>query len=263
MEAFMADYVARDNEKLMNAIHRLKASTNGDPVAAAIMQDELMHRAKFYVPVKVIGDNPNNRKLCLGVVTDKEKQHFYMLFSDRDKLRAFYAGKRVETVTWNFDEVAQYAIGDAQISGFVLNPKTDDMIIARQMIKDIHAKMHGEALGMDAVPTGTDEDVLFKDVRQDQTTADLLNALTGYFRRNRDVAEAYIRDMVRNGHTDYVVIIRHIGSMDETFSGAMAIAKPVLKGRSLALLSAHSPIAEKAIEGIRPFYRKGLRIVEE
>ena len=35
----MADYVARDNEKLMNAIHRLKASTNGDLEAAAIMQD--------------------------------------------------------------------------------------------------------------------------------------------------------------------------------------------------------------------------------
>ena len=131
------------------------------------------------------------------------------------------------------------------------------------MIIDRRTKIKGAELGLEGEKSSVDEDIIFKNVREDQTTADLLNALTGAMRSDRNVAAGYIRDMVRNGHTDYCVIVRHIGSMDETFPRLMAAARRASRGRSVALLSARAPIAAKAIEGQQPFYQRGFKIVEQ
>lgn len=257
----MADYTERANQKLVSAIHALKESNGADAGAEQVLTEELAN-AEFIMPVKIVGEKARERRLCYGVTANKDGAHFYMAFTSRANLKAWFKDTSAQSVKHSFEEAADLAVNDPKIYGFVLNPGTDDFIIARELIADIRTRLKGAELGLEGEKSSADEDVEFRDVREDQTTADLLNALTGAMRSDRNVAAGYIRDMVRNGHTDYCVIVRHIGSMDETFPRLMAAARRASRGRSVALLSARAPIAEKAIEGQKPFYQKGLKLVE-
>ena len=258
----MADYTERANQKLVEAIHALKESNGENKGAEQALMDEMVN-AEFMMPVRIIGEKARERKLAYGVTANKEGAHFYMVFTSRANLKAWFKNESVQSVKHSFEEAADIAMNDPQIYGFVMNPGTDDFVVAREMISDLRTKIKGAELGLEGEKSSADENIIFKDVREDQTTADLLNALTGAMRSDRNVAAGYIRDMVRNGHTDYCVIVRHIGSMDETFPRLMAAARRVSRGRSVALLSARAPIAEKAIEGQKPFYQKGFKIVEQ
>ena len=258
----MADYTERANQKLVDAIHALKAS-NGENTGAEQIVMEEMAGAEFIMPVRIVGEKARERKLLYGVTANKDGAHFYMVFTSRANLKAWFKSEPVQSVKHSFEEAADIAMNDRQIYGFVLNPGTDDFIVAREMIIDLRTKIKGAELGLEGEKSSADEDIIFKNVREDQTTADLLNALTGAMRSDRNVAAGYIRDMVRNGHTDYCVIVRHIGSMDETFPRLMAAARRASRGRPVALLSARAPIAAKAIEGQQPFYQRAFKIVEQ
>ena len=258
----MADYTERANQKLVDAIHALKAS-NGENAGAEQIVMEEMAGAEFIMPVRIVGEKARERKLLYGVTANEDGAHFYMVFTSRANLKAWFKNEPVQSVKHSFEEAADIAMNDRQIYGFVLNPGTDDFIVAREMIIDLRTKIKGAELGLEGEKSSVDEDIIFKNVREDQTTADLLNVLTGAMRSDRNVAAGYIRDMIRNGHTDYCVIVRHIGSMDETFPRLMAAARRASRGRSVALLSARAPIAAKAIEGQQPFYQRGFKIVEQ
>lgn len=258
----MADYVARKNEKLVEAMHAVRTSESGNRDAEKIMLEELSERAVFYMPVKITGSTARDRKLTFGVTQDRQGHHYYMLFTDKDKLRVWADGAHVQMITHSFGEASDIAYGDPRIFGFVINPRTDDMIIGRQMISDVRAMLHGQERGMEPERQNQDDSIEFRSVRQDKTTEELISFISGYMHRDRNVAAAYIRDMVRNGHLDYCIVIRHIGAMDETFTNVMNIAKQHSHGRSVALLSARAPIAEKAIEGVNPFYMKPFEMVD-
>ena len=254
----MADYVKRANEKMMLALVALK-ETQSDK-AQNTMMAEMASNARFILPVMVTGKTAEDRKMSFGVTSNKEGNHFFMLFTDRDRLRDWSRGKKTETVTYDFSECAALAIGDSRISGFILNPGTDNLLIGRKMIEDLRAQSLGIKNGMTPDAVQTEENVSYKD--PDDSARDLIQALRGYLRSDHNVAEAWLREMNRNGQDVYLVVVRHVGSMDPTFTNIMKTAKDYLHGKGLALLSARSSAAPKAIESAEPFYRKPFSVVE-
>ena len=258
----MADRVERNNEAMMAAMHKLRASQATDKNAQAEMLSQMCTSAEFYVPVMMVGEG-RDRKPAFGIVMDKNKQAFYMLFTDREKVEAFAKDKKPECAIMTFEQIADRTIGDVRINGFVVNPGVDDMIIGRQMIMDLRARIKGEEIGLQAQAAGSGEDASYYDIRRDAPTAELLRALDGYMRKDENIAMAYIRMMRRNGQESYCLVVRHVGPIDETFEKISNIAAPHLHGKSLAILSARSSIAEKVIGDTKPFYRKPFTIEED
>jgi len=251
----MADYSERANEKLMAAIAKLKESNGGDKAAEQEISECLISGSQFIMPVLITDGPAKERKLLYGVTAMKDKQPFYMLFTSKQKLKEWNKeGKHIKTVTHNFEEVSDIAFSDPRIFGVVINPGVDNFIIARAAISDLRTRIKGAELGLEAEASRSDEDVVFQDPRQDEVTEELRNALIMAMRNDKNVIKGYLRDMIRKGHLDYVVVIEHTGSMDETFSKIMDICKHHSHGRAVALLSSKAPIAEKAIQGVDPIY---------
>lgn len=252
----MADYTERANEKLMEAILRIKESEGKDREAHEILESELMTNAEFIMPVMIENeDSPSERKLLYGVASMKDGRPFYMLFTSKDKLRSWNReGRKLRTVTHKFEMITDIAYGDEHIFGLVVNPGTDNFIIARAAIADLRVRIKGEELGLQGERSSEDEDVVFQDVRADEVSEELKNSLVLAMRNDPKIVKGYFRDMVRNGRLSYVVIIDHTGTMEESFPKIMKICKHHSHDRSVALLSAKAPIAGKAIEGIEPIY---------
>ncbi len=251
----MADYSERANEKLMAAITKLKESNGEDKAAEQEISECLISGSQFIMPVMITDGPAKERKLLYGVTAMKDNHPFYMLFTSKQKLKEWNKeGRHIQTVTNDFEEVSDIAFRDPRIFGVVINPGVDNFIIARATISDLRARIKGTEMGLEAEAAREDEDVVFQELRQDEVTEELKNALVMAMRNNKNIIKGYLRDMIRKGHLDYVVIIDHVGSMDETFPKIMEICKHHSHGRAVALLSSKAPIAARAIEGVDPIY---------
>lgn len=253
----MADYIEKTNRKMLEAM--AQARTGEHPEAEAVMLDEMIHRAQFILPVQMVTGG-DSRKLAYAVAQDKQGQQFYLLFTDKEKLKAWSGDRKVTTTVHEFGECARLAMGDSRISGFVINANTTNMIIGRKMIEELHSRQVAEERGMTAEPVNPQEAAEYREPTAD--TKDLERALRDYFRRDANVAEAYLKEVVKQGRTDWLVIIRHLEGIDPTFTNVMLTAKPYLGNRGLALLSARSSVAKDAIGETAPFYRKPFSVVE-
>ncbi len=254
----MADYAERANEKLVEAITRIKESKGEDKEANEIVTEMLLSgTAQFLMPVMITDEPAEERKILYGVIAGKDGQPFYMLFTSKQKLKEWNReGKRIKTVTHTFEEAANKAVGDPRIFGFVINPMTDDFIMGRAIIQDLLTRLNGKAYGLVGEKSSEDEDVTFQDVREDEVTEELKSALTEACEKNDNIIKVYLRDMIRNGHLSYVLVIYHIGSMDDLFPEIMEVCKAHSHGRSVALLSAKAPVASKATKGAEAFFMK-------
>ncbi|SFG38034.1 enhanced serine sensitivity protein SseB C-terminal domain-containing protein [Oribacterium sp. WCC10] len=253
----MADYTERANQKLVEAINRFKESEGRDKEAQNVISEELISNAEFIMPARTVEDPKEGKKTLYGVVAFKDARPFYTLFTSKEKLKSWNKSiKHSETEVNKFDMIADLAFGDDRIFGLVVNPGTDDFIIARPVISQLRARMKGIEGGLEGEKAHADDDVTFQDVRQDEVTEELQNALVMAMRNNDNVTKGYLRDMIRNGNLDYLVVIEHTGSMNETFTKIMDICKNHSHGRSVALISSKAPVADRAIEGAEPIYSK-------
>ncbi|ETP73219.1 hypothetical protein UYO_0684 [Lachnospiraceae bacterium JC7] len=252
----MADYTENANTKLIEAIERIKESEGKDREANQMLESELLNNAEFIMPVMIADEeSAEDRKLLYGVTAMKDGRPFYMLFTGKDKLKSWNKeGRNIKTVTHKFEMITDLAYGDEHIFGLVINPGTDNFIIARAAISDLRARIKGEAMGLQGEKSSAEEEVEFRNVREDEVSEELKNSLIMAMRNDPKIVKGYFRDMVRNGHLDYVVIIDHTGTMEESFPKIMSICKHHSHDRSVALLSAKAPIAAKAIDGVEPIY---------
>ena len=254
----MADYTERANEEFVEAITRIKESKGADKEANEKVTELLLNgTAQFLMPVMITDEPAKERKILYGVIAGKDGQPFYMLFTSKQKIKEWNKeGRKIKTVTHTFEEAANKAVGDPRIFGFVINPMTDDFIIGRAVIQNLLTKLNGKAFGLEGEKVNEDEDVTFQDVREDEVTEELKSALTEFCEKNDDIMKVYLRDMIRNGHLDYVLVIYHTGSMDDVFPEIMEVCKAHSHGRRVALLSAKAPVASKATNGAEPFFMK-------
>ncbi len=245
----MADYTERANTKLIEAITRIKESEGQDKEAYQLFENELMNHAEFIMPVMIENEESmEDRKLLYAVTALKDGHPYYMLFTSKEKLKAFNReGKKLKTVIHKFEMITDIAYGDENIFGLVINPGTDNFILGRAIISDLRARFKGS-------DSAEDKGVEFKNVREDEVSEELKNALVMAMRNDSKITKGYLRDMVKNGRLNYVVIIEHTGTMEESFPMIMNICKKHSHDRSVALLSANAPIAAQATEGAEPIY---------
>lgn len=245
----MADYTERANTKLIEAINRIKESEGQDKEAHQLFETELMNHAEFIMPVMIENEESmQDRKLLYAVTALKDGHPYYMLFTSKEKLKSFNReGKKLRTVTHKFEMITDIAYGDENIFGLVINPGTDNFILGRAIISELRSRFKGG-------DSAAAESVEFRNVREDEVSEELRSALVMAMRNDPNITKGYFRDMVRNGRLDYVVIIEHTGSMEESFPKIMSICKSHSHERSVALLSAKAPIAAQAIEGVEPIY---------
>ncbi|MGN8818767.1 enhanced serine sensitivity protein SseB C-terminal domain-containing protein [Oribacterium sp. HCP28S3_H8] len=255
----MSNHADKNNEALLAAMEKLKKSNTQENIEN--FEDILLKGAVFYIPVKMAGEGENTRP-AFGVIADKEKHHYYTVFTSKEAMRTFKGEKNIGKYQYTrctFDTIGRTAMGDPRISGIVINAGTDNMIVARQLISDVLLMYQAKDHYMNVVEAD-------KDVKLDAPTgnySEMVDALKDWMRQDPNVSAAYLRQITRNGVDIWVIIVSHIRKTEPTFGNIMHVARDFSGGHEVALLSSRSKAGENAIADIMPFYRKPFTLIED
>lgn len=260
----MAQRLSTINRKMVDAIEQMK--TNSTPELENEVFGELANNAKFVVPVRVSGtasetqpENPDDAaRMQFPVLRDKQGRVYFMAFTDKTELKKWAKDYKGETTELMFDAYGDMVLGNEQVSGFVINPFSSNLVVGRKMIEYLQMQKRATKRGMHAESLSSSKTVFSAPKEMPEA---LLDAVKAYMQGNAGIEEAYIRMMNREGEEDYAIIVSFAGDLDEVFGAIMEAAKPHLNGKRLALIPASAASARKAVADAAPFYVKPLRVV--
>lgn len=244
----MADVIESRNRDLEKAIEAL--AKNPDAKAQNDFIHALLSCGGFYAPMKSHGEG-RERKPAFAVVTDRQKNHYYALFTSRANVK-LWSTEKTALAELSFRQIGNTAQGDPRISGLVINPNKDNLILGRKLIENVLRMDEADMYGQADIPfaPGTE----FHEPKGE--CPEMLDALREYMRGDANVSAAYLRGVTINHEECYAVIVTHTGPLQPTFSNIAKVAQDFGNGTPTAVVSSRAKDAEKAISGIMPFYRR-------
>ena len=243
----MANKPTVNNERFEAAIQTLK--TENSQAAQEQFIDLLIHEARFYSPMKIAGDDEDS-KPAFAIVSDKEKHHYYALFTSKEKVK-LWSEEETRLAVLSFRQLAGMCMNDPRISGVVININSDSLILGRKLLSDAVRVAASEEMEM--TPVEMEGEPEFREPTGD--FGELVDAIHEYVKMDPNVSAAYLRETTVNGEDCYAVIVSHIHGIQPTFANISTVAQDFGNGRPVAVVSARSKAAEKAIANVMPFYR--------
>ena len=132
------------NEELVAAMNAVKNEENKETQTALI---EKVLTAKFFAPVDIIdGDGnpvrgtgkiqiPENSKFNFKLLQNTKGEQFFAVFTDIEEFQKWNKTPKINTIVVVFPQIAQLALEKSDsISGFVINPMTQNIIFSRDAI---------------------------------------------------------------------------------------------------------------------------------
>ncbi len=248
----MADKTAEKNRRFEEAIQTLK--NENTQAAQEQFVDLLIHEAEFYSPMKIAGEGETS-KPAFAIVSDKEKHHYYALFTSKEKVK-LWSEEKVRYAVLSFRQLAGMCMGDPRISGVVINVNSDSLILGRKLLSDAVRVAASEEMEM--TPVEMQGEPEFREPTGD--FGELVDAVHEYVKQDPNVSAAYLRETTVNGKDCYAIIVSHIHGIQPTFANISTVAQDFGNGRPVAVVSARSKAAEKAIADVMPFYRKPFKV---
>ena len=244
----MNDYREKKNARLLMAIHGIQ--NEGPKKCEEQLIDALIHHAEFYVPMRTAGEG-DDKKPVFAVVQDKDKNHFYTLFTSQEKAK-LWPNATEGCAVLSFHQLALMSLDDPRISGFVINMNSENFILWRKFIANCMHVEQAELMG--EVPVRPGDDLEFTEVLGDAN--ELREALTEYMRDDQNVMAAYLLGAKQGGKSFNLCIVSHKGSIQPSFANITTVANDFSGGIPFAVMSNRSKTAEDAIKDLLPFYRR-------
>ena len=244
----MNDFREKKNARLIMAIHGIQNEGGANWEERLI--DALIHHAEFYVPMRTVGEG-EEKKPVFAVVEDKDKNHFYALFTSQEKVKKWPNSTEGSAVL-SFHQLALMALDDPRISGFVIDMNSENFILWRKFIANCIHVEQAELMG--EVPVRPGEDLEFTEPLGD--AKELEEALSEYMRDDLNVMAAYLLGAKQDGKSFNLCIVSHKGSIQPSFANITTVGNDFSGGILFAVMSNRSKTAEDAIKDRMPFYRR-------
>lgn len=135
-----------DNTELLEAIRDMRAEFNAEKQNKVI---NLALRGTFFVPAvfgkdtelvedkdhKVRFEDKQTAKFLL--ITNKEKQSFFPAFTDIEAIKTFKTEQKFQAFAMKFADLANLTEKTPKVSGFVLNPNSENLPFTKEMLDSI------------------------------------------------------------------------------------------------------------------------------
>ncbi|MBQ9384944.1 MAG: enhanced serine sensitivity protein SseB C-terminal domain-containing protein [Ruminiclostridium sp.] len=254
-----------ENGPLIEAMNALKKEENKETQTALI---EKVLTAKFFAPVDIIdGDGnpvqgtgkiqiPENSKFNFKLIQNSKGEQFFPVFTDIEEFQKWNKQPKINTIIVIFPQIAQLAMQKSEeLSGFVINPMTQNIIFSQDAIKHLLDAMNTVVERHKAEPKPVQ--LMFG------KPANVPEAVYGAFRKKLkkypEVSEAYFCMLKRDEHEFYLFTLeidaenercKKIG--DELCESA----KMFLTKFPIMAAPVKSPFGEGAKKVGEPFYTK-------
>lgn len=248
------------NDRLVKAISDLKKrnelETRNEYITSLL-------EAKFLVPATF---DPKPKKDADGKIIQGEKVnvHFRILgtqkkekvfpcFTDDEGFQKGFGEEDVEKVVLSYNELAQLILNSkGAISGFAINPYTDNMPVTASLIEKIEETKKNALKKQEMKPGST-----VKLRTPAYQPIDMINVATEFFKKSPNVNAAYLQMMEKeDGEDEYLIAIDHTGDEQKLFADLMPIIKEYSFGIPISLTNSENYLGKKVMEKAEPFYKK-------
>lgn len=188
------------NGELVKAMDALKKEENAETQRALI---ENVLGARFFAPVEVMDANgnmltgngkidiPPDAKFNFKLIENAKGERYFTVFTDINEFQKWNKSDRVNTIIVVFPQIAQLAAEKAgEVSGFVINPMTQNIIFSQEAIKNLLTAMRqfAEQQRAKAEAAKNNGQVPAGDSQKDLVNT--FNSLTAFARQKKAEAEA-------------------------------------------------------------------------
>ena len=229
------------NEKLIELMGKIRVDSSEDNMIAVLKEAAV---SKFIVPVD--GGEGDYR---FHAVSDSKGLKYMVVYADSDSFEVAFENKKDKQngVLAGFADLIDVVMAPKMgLSGFVINPGSEEVLFGKDMLKMIAAQM------------GIGGDGTAKVGEPDRYPPELKKALEGYLLIEPTVSDIWVRLMRENG-TDRLIwlIVANAEGEGEplkyTLENLRKYCLPYLDNMDAMAVSCTEDFASAVIKGVKPF----------
>lgn len=221
---------------------------------------EIADGAQFLSVVKPLaGGTPGAPEYDFPVLTTPGHGYrFYPVFTDMEELRKWNDTPDVQTLVLTFDAYAAMVERDSDVHGVVINPCGANFSMERDLVDYLNLqKTFVGKLAIEQMFQTPQQESGVQLLDPEPYPEEMVAAMTAYLAAGDTVRRAWLRLMVNEGETSYLVILDAAGDdAEDAFTALSSAALPYVDGRYLDLLLLDDPFAQQAAAQAEPFYQK-------
>lgn len=178
-------------------------------------------------------------------LTDAEKRHFLMAFTDWDELHKWRENPGEQTLVLSIDDYLSL-LSDApdEYAALTLNPFGENIIVTKEMLLANYHNHH-MAKGT-AVAIGAPKKHPHR----------MVWALKKYFRTQPSIEAAYLLWMAQGDETSYLLVIDCRVDPEPLFPQIGAVCKTYLGDQVIDITPLRTDFGRQAVKGHAPFYQR-------
>ncbi|MBR3341791.1 MAG: enhanced serine sensitivity protein SseB C-terminal domain-containing protein [Clostridiales bacterium] len=230
-----------ENEKLVELMGLIREDSSEENMIAVLKEAAV---SKFIVPV-----DGSEGDYKFHAVSDSKGLKYMVVYSDTDSFEVAFEDKkeRQNGVLAGFADLIDVVMAPKMgLSGFVINPGSEEVLFGHDMLKMIAAQM------------GIGGDGTAKVGEPDRYPPKLKEALDGYLLIEPTVSDIWVRLMRENG-TDRLIwlIVANAEGEGEplkyTLDNLRKYCLPYLDNMDAMVVSSNEEFAKQVIKGVKPF----------
>ncbi len=191
-----------------------------------------------------------------NIIENTANQKFFMAFTDWEELSKWHKSENQQTLIMTFDDYAAMVLDEnGNSDGFVINPFGGNIIFSKDMIKDLKLEKDRRENG-GVVPQVISKDTSVKIGEPSIYPYEMVKAISGYLKQNKNVQAAYLKLMLKEGEESYLVIVDFTGDRRQLFDGIAKVAIPHLKNMFIDMVPFDSDFGKNAANNTQPFYKR-------
>ena len=230
-----------ENEKLVELMGKIRQDPSEENMIAILKEAAV---AKFLVPVDGTEGN-----YSFHAMSDSKGLKYMVVYSDSDSFEVAFEDKKEPQngVIAGFADLIDVVMAPKMdLSGFVINPGSEQVLFGKDMLKMIAAQM------------GIGGDGTAKVGEPDKYPPELKKALEGYLQIEPTVSSLWVRLMRENGTDRLIWLIVADAEGDGeplkyTLENLRKYSLPYLDNMDAMVVSSKEDFAQKVIAGVKPF----------
>ena len=230
-----------ENEKLVELMGKIRQDPSEENMIAVLKEAAV---AKFLVPVDGTEGN-----YSFHAMSDSKGLKYMVVYGDSDSFEVAFEDKKEPQngVIAGFADLIDVVMAPKMdLSGFVINPGSEQVLFGKDMLKMIAAQM------------GIGGDGTAKVGEPDKYPPELKKALEGYLQIEPTVSSLWVRLMRENGTDRLIWLIVADAEGDGeplkyTLDNLRKYSLPYLDNMDAMVVSSREDFAQKVIAGVKPF----------
>lgn len=194
------------------------------------------------------------------LIENQDKEKFFPAFTDSEEKDKWKVSEGKQEVVMTFDDYAHVlSEKDCHVKGFVINPFGRSVAFPKQMVMSLKQQKdeREKNSGLQKREITVDDKVQLGDPDPDNYPIDMMASMINFLQERDDVNSAYLKMFQRESDDkpSYLVIVDFDGDkMEDIFKGISQSAAPHLNGYQLSMMPYSVPFAQKAVDGVDPFF---------